>query len=105
MNSLVDLANRFLSEKSQDTSTSQPLSDGPPRASCFALNAGSNPTAPPVRQRRYTPGQRAIVESPLFGRFEAEVLNDDGVTVWIFSPHTKRETAIPNRWLIEEAEA
>jgi hypothetical protein len=66
----------------------------------FDLNSGHNPTAPLIRKNTYAVGTIVTVKSPLFGRFKAEVLLDNGVVLWVLHPFIQREVAIPSEWLI-----
>lgn len=42
------------------------------------------------------------VNSPSFGWYEAEMLRDDGATVFVFHPHLVREVAVPSLWIAGE---
>lgn len=67
----------------------------------FDLNSGHNPTAPIIRKTTYSEGTIVTIQSPMFGRYEAEVLRDNGVVIWVLHPFIQREVAIPSEWLID----
>ena len=117
MSNLIDKAKKYLAEKESDSSgigdpqpagqvSGVPFEDGTQLTSAqqsFDLNAGTNPRAAPIRKAHYPVGSKVRVNSPMVGLYDAQVLRDDGVLVWVFSPFTRRETAVPNMWLVRDS--
>ena len=113
MGHLTEFAKQFLEGKQQvkelgilhfKESPIEALAPNPPvEDQCFTLNAGCHIKTPAIRETLFPPDSRVTVKSPAFGEFEATVLKDDGVTLWVFNPFTQRETAVPNGWIIGEA--
>lgn len=101
---VVRIVRSDCSSQNQAEAATQTTADGPTALEqgvlCFQMEVGPNPKPPAIRLEPHPKGSWVEVQSPVIGRFRAQVLRDDGVNVWIFHPALERESSVPNSRLV-----